>query len=119
MSRRHCPFVAGLQKTLCILTLVLAVPTLSFGGVITVTGNTYSLDGGKPVTGPWEIAEQIAVSKDVAIVVMEKKANQTTIEIMLKLLESLHVPTVLTKKEDFKPLVDRGVLKPTRTPRLP
>lgn len=99
-----------------VLALALLLPGTALAGVIDVDGDTYSLDGGKPVEGAWEIAEKIAVAKDVAIIVMGKNAKPTIVQTMLQLLESLHVPTLLIKKADFKALVERGVIKPTRAP---
>ncbi|MFU2208104.1 hypothetical protein [Solidesulfovibrio sp. C21] len=118
MSRYPCR-PRPVPALLALLTALALYAATAMAGVITVKDNTYSLDGGRPVTGAWEVAEKIAVGKDVAIVVMEEKANPTTIQIMLQLLESLHVPTLLTKRADYKPLVDRGVIKPTQTPAYP
>ncbi|MGE4538625.1 MAG: hypothetical protein AB7D37_16260 [Desulfovibrio sp.] len=118
MSRYPCR-PRPVPTLLALLAALALCAATAMAGVITIRGNTYSLDGGRPVTGAWEVAEKIAVSKDVAIVVMEKKADPTTIQIMLQLLESLHVPTLLTKRADYKPLVDRGVIKPTQTPAYP
>ena len=39
-------------------------------GVIVIENDAYSLDGGRPVTGAWEIAEKLAVAKDAAVVVL-------------------------------------------------
>ncbi|EHJ46318.1 hypothetical protein DFW101_0301 [Solidesulfovibrio carbinoliphilus subsp. oakridgensis] len=94
----------------------LALRATALAGVIDVEGDAYRLDGGRPVTGAWEVAEKIAVAKDAAIVVMGKNAKPSAVQNILQLLENLHVPTLLTKKADYKPLVERGVLKPTRTP---
>jgi hypothetical protein len=60
------PVLAGL-----LLAILLTLPLPARAGVIAVERSTYRLDGGKPVTGMWEIAERIAYAKDVAIVVME------------------------------------------------
>jgi hypothetical protein len=119
MSRYPRRFPARFLLGPAVLYLLLALPAASPAGVVTIRGATYSLDGGKPVTGAWELAEKIAVAKDAAILVMEPQADPTAIQIMLQLLESLHVPTLLTKQADFKPLVERGVLHPTKTPAHP
>ena len=88
-------------------------------GVVTIENDAYSLDGGRPVTGAWEIAEKIAVAKDAAVVVLGKNSRPATVQTLLQLLENLHVPTLFTKKADYKALCDRGVLNPTRTPAHP
>ncbi len=105
------PVLAGL-----LLAILLTLPLPARAGVIAVERSTYRLDGGKPVTGMWEIAERIAYAKDVAIVVMEPTTTATAVQDLLQLLEDLKVPTVLLKRADYKALVERGVLKPTTTP---
>ena len=94
-----------------------AVP--AWAGVVTIENDAYSLDGGRPVTGAWEIAEKIAEAKDTAVVVHGKNSRPATVQTLLQLLENLHVPTLFTKKADYKALRDRGVLNPTRTPTHP
>lgn len=95
---------------------MLAMPPRVAAGVIVIQGNTYSLDGGQPMTGMWEIAEKIAYAKDAAIIVLSPDAAAGSVQSLLRLLESLKVPTILTKKNDYKYLVDHGVLRPTKTP---
>ncbi len=99
-----------------LLAAALLVPPAATAGVIAVDRDTYRLDGGKPVTGMWEIAERIAYAKDAAIVVMEPKSSATLVQNLLQLLEGLKVPTLLLKRADYQALVDRGVLRPTTTP---
>ena len=91
----------------------------AWAGVIVIENDAYSLDGGRPVTGAWEVAEKIAVAKDADVVVLGKNTRTATVQTLLQLLESLHVPTLFTKKADYKALRDRGVLNPTRTPAHP
>lgn len=110
MSRYHPIF-----RALLVACTVLCA-TEAKAGVISVSGNSYRLDGGPTVTGAWEIAEKIMVARDVAIVVMEAKTKPETVENLLSLLENLKVPTLLTKRSDYKALVKRGVIHPTRTP---
>jgi hypothetical protein len=120
MSRHLHAFCASSRfvriARLALLVAVLLAPAMARAGVIWVDVDSYRLDGGKAVTGPWEIAERIAVAGDVAIIVMDEKSSQTTIQTMLQLLATLKVPTLLTKKNDYKALVERGVIKPTTTP---
>ncbi len=115
-------------RRVCLLSLL--IPCLSIllagalcpsarAGVVRIKGNTYSLDGGRPVTGAWEVAEKIAVANDVAVVVLDSQASPVTIQTLLQLLENLHVPTLFTKQADYKALLARGVIKPTRTPSHP
>ncbi len=94
--------------------ILCAAPALA--GVIRVDVNSYRLDGGKPVPGPWEIAEKLATADDVAIVVMEPQATPFMVQSMLQLLETLKVPTVLTKSADYKAFVDRGLLTSAPAP---
>lgn len=108
--------LAAPARIALLLAILLAVPIPAPAGVIAVDRSTYRLDGGKPVTGMWEIAERIAYAKDVAIVVMEPASSALAVQDLLQLLETLKVPTVLLKRTDYKTLVDRGVLKPTTTP---
>jgi hypothetical protein len=97
--------------------LLTAAPARS--GVVTVENDAYSLDGGPAVTGAWEVAEKLAVARDVAVVVLGKNSRPSTVQTLLQLLENLHVPTAFTKKADYKALRERGVLVPTRTPTHP
>lgn len=119
MSRRNRLF-AALAALTC-----LAGPWLggfdapALAGVVVVENDAYSLDGGRPVVGAWEVAEKIAVAHDTAVVVLGSNVKPATIQTMIQLLESLHVPTLLTKKADYKALLERGVVKPSRTPAAP
>jgi hypothetical protein len=120
MSRRPRRFPAGTLLGRVAVLAMLAAPLLlakpAPAGVIEIGPQTYRLDGGKPVTGMWEIAERLAYAKDTAIVVVDPKASANQVQPLLQLLETLKVPTVLTKKADYKILLDRGVLRPTTTP---
>jgi len=101
---------------LAVSVLLLFVPASLPAGVILVEGNTYRLDNDKPVTGMWDIAEKLAYTKDVAIVVVAPNADATQVQSMLQLLGTLKVPTVLTQKADYELLRKRGVLRPTTAP---
>lgn len=118
MSRQHRPFPAFLRLLLPALlaVVVLLAPQPLPAGVILIGPDSYRLDDGPPVAGAWEIAEKLAYAKDVAIVVMEPKAGGDQVQTMVQLLETLKVPTIMTKQADYKILLDRGVLRPTRTP---
>lgn len=94
--------------------LCLAGP--AWAGVVRIGPSAYRLDNGPAVTGMWEIAEKIAYAKDVAVVVVDPKAPASQVQPLLQLLESLKVPTVLTRQADYPELVKRGVLRPTTTP---
>lgn len=106
-----------LTAILAVVTaLVLLAPGPAPAGVIVVSGDTYRLDDGKPVTGAWEIAEKLAYDKDAAIVVTEPQSAPAAVQTMLQLLQTLKVPTVLTRKADFEILLKRGVLRPHANP---
>jgi hypothetical protein len=108
--------VRAARLTTLVVALCLCLPARVPAGVIYIDVNSYRLDGGPRISGPWEIAEKLAVAHDVAIIVMDSKATQTMIQGMLQLLETLKIPTLLTKEADYKALVDRGVIRPTTTP---
>ncbi|WP_428559990.1 MAG: hypothetical protein ACP59X_15515 [Solidesulfovibrio sp. DCME] len=119
MSRRN-PFLAALPALICLAALGLARPeATALAGVVVIENDAYSLDGGRPMTGAWEVAEKIAVARDTAVVVLGKNSKPATVQTLLQLLENLHVPTLFTKKADYKALLDRGVIKPSRTPANP
>lgn len=111
------PRIARLAALGALVLAFYAAPARA--GVVAIENDAYSLDGGSPVTGAWEVAEKIAVARDVAVVVLGKNTRPATVQTLLQLLENLHVPTLFTKKADYKALRDRGVLNPTRTPTHP
>ena len=100
----------------CLLLAILAVPESVPAAVIQVDVNSYRVDDGPPVTAAWDIAERLAVAKDVAIVVMDKKATKATVQTLMQILETLNVPTLFTKKGDYEILLKRGVIKPAAAP---
>lgn len=100
----------------CLLLAVLLAPVPSPAAVIQVDVDTYRVNGGPSVTAAWEIAERLAVTKDVAIVVMDKKATKGTVQTLMQILETLNVPTLFTKKGDYEILLKRGVIKPAAAP---
>jgi len=108
-----CAPAAKVAIALLAVACLFSTPAIAPAGVISVDVDAYRLDGGQPVTGPWEIAEKLAVAKDVAIVVMDQKASSDRLQTLLQLLETLKVPTLFTKKADYKILLDRGVIQPT------
>lgn len=119
MSR--CKGLAAASSLLFLLVFS-ALPGLvgpAEAGVVTIENDAYSLDGGRSVTGAWEVAEKIAVAHDTAVVVLGNNSKPSTVQTLLQLLENLHVPTLFTKKADYKALLERGVLKPSRTPANP
>lgn len=102
--------------SLSLLLAALLLPAVSPAAVIRVEGTAYRVNGGPPVTAAWDIAERLAVSKDTAIVVMDKNAAKTSLHTLMQILESLNVPTLFTKNEDYDILVQRGVIKPQTAP---
>lgn len=108
--RRGCP------AALCLAVGLLLAPAAAAAGVVAIGPKTYSLDGGQPVTGMWEIAEKLAYAKDVAVVVVDPSAPDSLVQPLLKLLQALQVPTLLTRQADYKIFLDRGVLRPTSVP---
>lgn len=99
-----------------LLAAALLTPAPTPAAVIRVDVDTYRVNGGPPVTAAWDVAERIAVAKDVAIVVMDQKATKATVQTLMQLLETLNVPTLFTKKGDYDILVKRGVIKPSAAP---
>jgi hypothetical protein len=101
------------------LCLFLA-PVLDIGpaaaAVIQVGVDSYRVNGAPPTTAAWEVAERLAVAKDVAIVVMDPKATKATVQTLMQNLETLKVPTLFTKKVDYEVLVKRGIVKPNTAP---
>lgn len=100
----------------CLLLAILAVPESVPAAVIQVDVNSYRVDDGPPVTAAWDIAERLAVAKDVAIVVMDKNATKGTVQTLIQILETLNVPTLFTKKGDYGILLKRGIIKPSPAP---
>jgi hypothetical protein len=100
----------------CLLLVALLLPATVPAAVIQVDVDTYRVNGGPPVTAAWEIAERLSVAKDVAIVVMDKKATKATVQSLMQILETLNVPTLFTKKGDYEILLKRGVIKPAPAP---
>ncbi len=113
MSRHSAIFRAVSRLRAPVLALLaLLAPCPAAAGVIAVDAATYSLDGGPAVTGAWELAERLAVAGDAAVVVMGKEANPSSVQTLLQMLETLNIPTLLTKKPDYEALIARGVVKP-------
>ena len=102
--------------SVCLLLSALLLPASAPAAVIRVDGSAYRVNGGPPVTAAWDIAEHLAVSKDTAIVVMDKKAGKASLHTLMQILEALNVPTLFTKNDDFDILVKRGVIKPSTAP---
>lgn len=102
--------------SVCLLLSALLLPAVAPAAVVRVEGTAYRVNGGPPVTAAWDIAERLAVSKDTAIVVMDKKAAKASLHTLMQILEALNVPTLFTKSEDYDILVKRGVLKPSAAP---
>ena len=115
-GRRPRAAVLGRGLVAAVLAAWLLAPGPALAGVVEIGPQTYRLDGGQPVTGMWEIAEKLSYAKDTAVVVVDPKAPVSLVQPLLKLLESLKVPTALVKKTDYKILIERGVLHPGPTP---
>jgi len=107
MSRDTRFLCAGL------LLAALLFPAAAPAAVIQVEVDAYRVNGGPPVAAAWDIAERLAVAKDVAIVVMDKKATKGTVQTLMQILESLNVPTLFTKKGDYEILLKRGFIQPS------
>ena len=98
------------------IVLLFLSPVALPAGVIRIEGNTYRLNNEQPVIGMWDIAEKLAYTKDVAIVVAAPDAAPTEVQSLLELLGTLKVPTLLTKKADYDQFVKRGILRPAAAP---
>ena len=120
VSSRPARFPAGNIRVRALAALLLAVLVGLAGparaGVVWIGPTHYRLDNGPAVTGMWEIAEKLAYAKDAAVVVVDPKAPASLVQPLLRLLEALKVPTVLTRKADYQELVKRGLLRPAPTP---
>ena len=99
-----------------LLLAALLFPAAAPAAVIQVDVDTYRVNGGPPVSAAWDIAERLSITKDVAIVVMDKKATKATVQTLMQILETLNVPTLFTKKGDYEILLKRGVIKPAAAP---
>ena len=84
--------------------------------VIEVGVDAYKVNGGPAETAAWDVAERLAMAKDVAIVVMNPKANKGTVQVLMQNLETLKIPTLFTKKADYDVLLKRGFIRPAPAP---
>ena len=108
---RHARLLGG---CLALALAFLAGPARA--AVIEVGVDAYKVNGGAPETAAWDVAERLAVAKDVAIVVMNPKANKGTVQVLMQNLETLKIPTLFTKKADYDVLLKRGFIKPNPAP---
>lgn len=102
----HIVFILGLALALAVF------PPAARAEVVYVGLGGYRLENGRRHIGPWEVAETISLNKDVAIVVMEDKADQRLVEDLIKALETINVPVLFTKLKDYKAFQSRGLLTP-------
>ncbi len=107
---RHAPAPALCLVAALLLGCLAANPAR--GWVISVGQTQYRMEDGRKFLGPWDVAEETIMAKEVAIVVMEDRADQRMVQTLLQTLESLEVPTLFTKARDFKVLKERGVIVP-------
>ena len=114
---RHARLLGGCLALafVCLACLAcLAGPARS--AVIEVGVDAYKVNGAAPETAAWDVAERLAMAKDVAIVVMNPKAHKGTVQILMQNLETLKIPTLFTKKADYDVLLKRGFIKPNPAP---
>lgn len=109
---RHARRLGGCLALACLACL--AGPARA--AVIEVGVDSYKVNGGPPETAAWDLAERLAMAKDVAIVVMNPKANKGTVQILMQNLETLKIPTLFTKKADYDAFLKRGFIKPSPAP---
>lgn len=108
MPNARFPRLAALLAAAALFCLSAAAPAQAT--VIRVTENLYRLDDGRTFKGPWDVAQELIAAREPAIVVMEAKAKQDLVQLLLQTLETLNVPTLFTKAKDFKELTARGVI---------
>ena len=111
---RHARRLGGCLVLAFVCLISLVGPTRA--AVIEVGVDSYKVNGGPPETAAWDVAERLAVAKDVAIVVMNPKANKGTVQVLMQNLETLKIPTLFTKKADYDVLLKRGFIKPAPAP---
>ena len=111
---RHARLLGGCLALAFFCLACLAGPARA--AVIEVGVDAYKVNGGAPETAAWDVAERLAMAKDVAIVVMNPKANKGTVQILMQNLETLKIPTVFTKKADYDVLLKRGFIRPAPAP---
>ncbi len=100
---------------LCIVAAVVfcfLAATPARAGVIYVGETHYRMEDGRKFLGPWDVTQETIMAKETAVVVMEERADQRLVQLLLQTLESLNVPTLFTKIKDFKVLKERGVIVP-------
>ena len=108
---RHARLLGG-----CLALALVCLAGPARAAVIEVGVDSYKVNGGAPETAAWDVAERLAMAKDVAIVVMNPKANKGTVQILMQNLETLKIPTLFTKKNDYDVLLKRGFIKPNPAP---
>ena len=108
---RHARLLGG-----CLALALVCLAGSAWAAVIEVGVDAYKVNGGAPETAAWDVAERLAMAKDVAIVVMNPKANKGTVQVLMQNLETLKIPTLFTKKADYDVLLKRGFIKPTPAP---
>lgn len=111
---RHARLLGG--SLALALTCLACSPGPAQAAVIEVGVDAYKVNGGPAETAAWDVAERLAMAKDVAIVVMNPKANKGTVHILMQNLETLKIPTLFTKKADYDVLLKRGFIKPHPAP---
>jgi len=105
-----------LKKMLfAVMALTLAAP--AFGATVYVGQRYYELDNGLRTDNPWEVYEEIAYNKDVAIVVMRPDALQSRVNDIVETLEKMNIPMIFTKQKNYDEFVKRGALVPTTLPK--
>jgi len=111
---RHARLLGGCLALA--LVCLAALPGSARAAVIEVGVDTYRINGGPAETAAWDVAERLAVAKDVAIVVTNPKANKGTVQVLMQNLETLKIPTLFTKKADYDVLLKRGFIRPNPAP---
>ncbi len=106
-----------MPKILAALALLCLLAAHAHAATVYVSQKGYRLDNGLKSDNPWTIMEEVVYHKDVAIVVMDKKAKQSKVEALLETFEKMNVPTIFTTRDDYDAFVERGVLIPTTLPK--
>ncbi|MFZ5812761.1 MAG: hypothetical protein ACOY4F_12005 [Thermodesulfobacteriota bacterium] len=115
----HPAPVSRRAPALCLVAAVVfccLAATPARAGVIYVGETHYRMEDGRKFLGPWDVTQETIMAKEAAVVVMEERADQRMVQLLLQTLESLNVPTLFTKIKDFKALKERGVIVPHPKP---
>jgi hypothetical protein len=71
-------------------------------GVIYVGETHYRLEDGRKFLGPWDVTEETIMAKEAAVVVMEERADQRMVQLLLQTLRIPKRPYPLHQNQGFQ-----------------